>query len=328
MGLHASHPSPRPPVRRVLVTGGAGFIGSHLVDALLARGAHVRVLDNLSTGRLENLMSVMDSIQFVQGDLRDPDAVAQAVQGMDDVLHQAALPSVPRSVADPLATHEVNATGTLNLLEAARDAGVRRFVYAGSSSAYGNTEVLSKREDMPAQPLSPYAVAKYCGESYARVFHRVYGLETICLRYFNVFGPRQDPENPYAAVVVRFLDALREGRAPLIHGDGRQSRDFTFVRNVVEANLRALDAGPQALGGLFNVACGQSHTLLDLLRHLQDLVGVRVEPHFDAPRRGDVRHSRACLQQSREILGYEPVVDFREGLAATVDWYLKRLAAA
>lgn len=303
-----------------LVTGGAGFIGSNLVRALLERGGNVRVLDNLATGRRTNLADIATEIELIEGDLRDPAVVERAVRGVDTVFHQGALPSVARSLTEPLASHEVNATATLSLLLAARDAGVRRFVYASSSSVYGNTPVLPKSEDLPTSPLSPYAVSKLAGEQYCRVFAQLYGLETVALRYFNVFGPRQDPTSQYAAVIPRFIHAMRRGEPPLIHGDGTQSRDFSYVANVVDANLRAATA-PNVGGEVFNIACGERHSLLELVSALNRILGTRIEPRFGAPRPGDVKHSQADIARARRLLGYEPRVSFEEGLALTVAWY-------
>lgn len=303
-----------------LVTGGAGFIGSHLVEELVRRGEQVRVVDNLSTGRAENLAPWREDIEFLEGDLSDPAVAQRAVEGVDYVLHQAALPSVPRSVEDPRASHEANVTGTLNLLLAARDAGVKRVVYAGSSSAYGDTPTLPKHEAMPPAPLSPYAASKLAGEYYCRVFHKVYGLETVVLRYFNIFGPRQDPTSQYAAVIPKFITALLRGDPPTIYGDGEQSRDFTYVRNVVEANLLACTA-PAAVGEVINVATGTRFTINELFARLRELCGCEVEPLYAPPRPGDVRHSQADIGKAERLLGYRPVVSFREGLKLTVDWF-------
>ncbi|HIE53210.1 MAG TPA: SDR family oxidoreductase, partial [Armatimonadetes bacterium] len=303
-----------------LVTGGAGFIGSHLVEELVRRGEQVRVVDNLSTGRAENLAPWREDIEFLEGDLSDPAVAQRAVEGVDYVLHQAALPSVPRSVEDPRASHEANVTGTLNLLLAARDAGVKRVVYAGSSSAYGDTPTLPKHEAMPPAPLSPYAASKLAGEYYCRVFHKVYGLETVVLRYFNIFGPRQDPTSQYAAVIPKFITALLRGDLPTIYGDGEQSRDFTYVRNVVEANLLACTA-PAAVGEVINVATGTRFTINELFARLRELCGCEVEPLYAPPRPGDVRHSQADIGKAERLLGYRPVVSFREGLKLTVDWF-------
>lgn len=303
-----------------LVTGGAGFIGSNLVERLVRDGHRVRVLDNLSTGRVQNLDGVLQEIEFIQGDLRDLDAVRKAVAGTEVVFHQAALPSVPRSIQDPSSSNEINITGTLNLLVEARDAGVRRVVYAASSSAYGNTAQLPKREDMPASPLSPYAVTKHTGELYLRVFCHVYGLEGLSLRYFNIFGPRQDPSSQYAAVIPKFIMALQRGESPVIFGDGEQSRDFTFIDNAVEANVLAATC-PNARGEVVNVACGQRYTLNDLVRRLQAVMDRPIPPRYVEPRTGDVRDSLADLQRAKEILGYHPLVNFDEGLRRTVDWF-------
>ena len=303
-----------------LVTGGAGFIGSHLVRGLVARGDQVRVLDNLSTGHLHNLAGVSDQIDLIQGDLRDEAAVARAVQGVDTIFHEAALASVPRSVAFPLESHAHCATGTLVLLNAARQANVRRVVYAGSSSAYGNLPFSSKREaDFPT-PLSPYAAAKLAGEFYCQAFFQTYGLETVCLRYFNVFGPRQDPSSPYSAVIPIFIAKLLQGERPIIYGDGLQSRDFTYVENVVNANLKAA-ATQGAAGMTFNVGTGRSVSLLVILEHIQQMLGTKISPHMEPPRVGDVRDSLSDISQTEKVLGYVPQVDLEEGLRKTVDFY-------
>ncbi len=309
-----------------LVTGGAGFIGSNIVERLVDEGHHVRVLDNFSTGRRENLAPWLHRIELLEGDLRDPETVHQAVQGVDYVLHQGAIPSVPRSVDDPLTSHQCNATGTLNLLIAARDAPVKRVVYASSSSVYGDSPELPKRETMPTDPLSPYAVSKLAGETYCRAFCQVYGLETVCLRYFNVFGPRQDPGSQYAAVIPAFVTAMLDGRRPVVYGDGRQSRDFTYVANVVEANLLACRA-EDAAGGVYNAACGRRTTLLELLEALERVTGRQANPRFDPPRPGDVKHSVAAIDQARRHLGYEPIVGFEEGLRRTVAFFADRRPA-
>ena len=303
-----------------MVTGGAGFIGSHIVEELVRRGERVRVLDNFSTGRRENIAPFLEHIELIEGDLRDLPTVRQAVEGVDYVLHQAALPSVPRSVADPLASNAANVTGTLHLLVAARDAGSKRVVYASSSSIYGDNPTLPKQEDMPPVPKSPYAVSKLAGEHYCRAFTAVYGLETVCLRYFNVFGPRQDPASQYAAVIPKFITAMLRNDPPTVYGDGYQSRDFTYVSNVVRANLLAATA-PNVAGRVFNVACGQRYTLLDLIAILDDILGTHVMPIHTAPRPGDVRHSLADVTAAQEALGYQAEVDFRAGLRRTVAWY-------
>lgn len=309
-----------------LVTGGAGFIGSNIVEELLRRGERVRVLDNFSTGKRENLAAFQERIELVEGDLRDLSTVRRAVEGVDYVLHQAALPSVPRSVDDPLENDAVNVTGTLNLLVAARDAGVRRVVFASSCAVYGDEPTLPKREDMLPQPKSPYAVSKLAGEHYCRAFSEVYGLETVALRYFNVFGPRQDPASDYAAVIPLFITRMLRGQAPTIHGDGLQSRDFVYVADVVQANLLAATV-PGVAGHVFNIAGGERYTLLDLIRVLNDVLGTDIVPVHDAPRPGDVRHSQADIGAAQQALGYRVVVDFAEGLRRTVEWYRSRLYA-
>ncbi len=264
-----------------LVTGGAGFIGSHIVETLLQRGERVRVLDNFSTGKRENIKPFLDRIELIEGDIRSYHTVREAVDGVDFILHQAALPSVPRSVKDPITSNEVNVTGTLNILDAARDAKVKRLIYASSSSIYGDLEVLPKTEDMLPRPLSPYAVAKLSGEKYCQVFTRLYGLETVSLRYFNVFGPRQDPHSQYSAVIPKFVDLIRSGQQPLVHGDGEQSRDFTYVGNVVHANLLACEQGLEELAGeVFNIACGRRITINMLIKHINDLLDTAIEPRI------------------------------------------------
>jgi UDP-glucose 4-epimerase len=312
-----------------LVTGGAGFIGSHLVEALLARGHTVRVLDNFSTGSRDNLAAVRDRIELIEVDLTDLDAVRAAARGVEVVFHQGALASVPRSVADPLATHQACATGTLHVLMAAREAKVRRVVYAASSSAYGSLAKLPKCESDPTLPLSPYAVAKLAGEQYCAAFTQVYGLETVRMRYFNVFGPRQSPDSPYAAVIPLFLRAMLAGRSPVIHGDGLQSRDFTYVEDVVQANLLAADA-PAAVGKVYNIACGNRTSLLDLVAEINELLGSDIRPVHDEPRPGDVRHSQADISQARKDLGYSPRTDVGRGLRRCLDDFraARKLSAA
>lgn len=312
-------------MRTFLVTGGAGFIGSHIAETLVERGDKVRVLDNLSTGHLSNMDGFRDRIEFVEGDLLDADTVADVVGGVECIFHQAALASVPRSVEQPQDTNASCVTGTLMLLDAARRAGVRRLIYAGSSSAYGDQPNSSKREtDVPA-PLSPYGAAKLAGEHYCRAFTATYGFETVCIRYFNVFGPRQDPGSPYSAVIPLFITAMLQGRQPVIYGDGLQSRDFTFVTNVVHANLLAADARNIA-GRMFNVANGKSTNLLTLIDVLNRLLGTNVKPHHTEPRPGDVRESLADITLARRMLVYEPLIDFEEGLRRSIDYY-RRLAA-
>lgn len=303
-----------------LVTGGAGFIGSHLVDALLARGDSVRVLDNFSTGSPANLARVRQRIELLTGDLTDLATVERAVQGVELVFHQGALASVPRSVADPLATHWACVNGTLHVLLAARKYGVRRVVYAASSSAYGNSERLPKREGDPTAPLSPYAVAKLAGEQYCAAFSHVYGLETVRLRYFNVFGPRQSPTSQYAAVIPLFIQAMLDGRSPVIHGDGTQSRDFTYVDEVIQANLLAA-AAPNVSGKLYNIACGRRTSLLELVAKLNAILGTRIAPVHDAPRPGDVQHSQADIARAEAELGYRPQTDVETGLRSCVEHF-------
>ncbi len=303
-----------------LVTGGAGFIGSHITEALVKRGDRVRVLDNLMTGHRHNLAHLADKIEFIEGDIRDAEATRKAMEGIQIVFHEAAIPSVPRSVSDPQLNHDANVNGTFNVLMAARDAGVKRVVYAASSSAYGDTEVLPKQEAMLPSPLSPYAAAKLFGEYYCQVFTRVYGLETVALRYFNVFGPRQDPTSPYSGVISKFVTTLLKGETPVIFGDGEQSRDFTYVANVVDANLRAAEA-PEASGHVMNLGIGQRITLNRLLAELQKILGTDLQPTYRETRAGDVRHSLADISRAANLLGYRPLVELAEGLEYTVSWY-------
>ena len=305
---------------KVLVTGGGGFIGSHIVDRLLADGHAVRVLDNFATGRRENLLGVMDEIELVEGDIQSYERVHNAVAGCEVVLHQGALPSVPRSVQDPLTSNATNVTGTLNVLLAARDAGVCRVVYASSSSIYGANPELPKHEGLLPQPISPYAVAKLAGEGFCRSFNEIYGLETVALRYFNVFGPRQDPLSQYAAVVPNFISAMMNGASPVVYGDGEQSRDFTYVGNVVEGNVLAMTAEGVA-GKAYNVAAGDRTTLNELLAHIGRLVGREPAPRYDEPRPGDVKHSHADVSAAARDLGYTPNVSIEEGLRLTFDWF-------
>lgn len=304
----------------VLITGGGGFIGSHLVERLLNEGHAVRVLDNFATGRRENLTDFADHVELVEGDIQSYERVHTAVRGVDIVFHEAALPSVPRSVQDPLTSNASNVLGTLNVLLCARDSGVRRVVSASSSSVYGKNEALPKTEDLATQPISPYAVAKLASEGYCRSFHEVYGLETVALRYFNVFGPRQDPLSQYAAVIPNFIEAALSGRAPAVHGDGEQSRDFTFVANVVDANLLAMDA-ERVAGQAINVACGQRFSLNEVIAEIGDIVGHDLTANHEAPRVGDVPHSQADISLARRLLAYEPAVGLREGLERTVGYF-------
>jgi UDP-glucose 4-epimerase len=302
-----------------LVTGGAGFIGSHLSEELVRRGHRVRVADSFVTGKRSNLAHV-PGVEILEGDLSDLDVARDAVKGVDVVLHQAALPSVPRSVKDPITSNRANVDGTLNVLVASRDAGVRRVIFAGSSSAYGNAETSPKHEAMPTAPLSPYALQKVVGEQYLKMFTALYGLETVTIRYFNVFGPRQDPSSPYSGVISLFATALLENRAPTIYGDGEQSRDFTYVANVVDGVLRAADA-PAAVGRIINVATGTSISLNALFESMRKMIGANVKPIYGDSRAGDVKDSLADLRLAKELLGYQPLVPLEEGLRRTVDWY-------
>ena len=302
-----------------LVTGGAGFIGSHLAEELARRGEHVRVVDNLITGKRQNLAHV-PSAEFLEGDLADLDVARRAVQGIDYVLHQAAIPSVPRSVQDPITSNRANIDASLNVLVAARDAGVKRVVYAGSSSAYGNTPTLPKVETMATAPLSPYALQKLVAEQYCQMFTSLYGLETVTIRYFNVFGPRQDPSSPYSGVISLFISALCDARQPTIYGDGEHTRDFTYVANVVDGVLRACTAD-RASGEVINVATGGRISLNTLFKTIRGLVGANIEPIYADLRPGDVKDSQADISKARRILGYQPTVSFEDGLAKTVAWY-------
>ncbi|HLI77503.1 MAG TPA: SDR family oxidoreductase [Acidobacteriaceae bacterium] len=309
---------------RYLITGMAGFIGSTLAHALVEEGHSVRGIDNLSTGRMENLEDILPSVDFEVADLRDLDAMRAACADVDFVLHQAALASVPRSVKDPLTSHESNVNGTLNLLMAARDAGVKRVVYAASSSAYGDQEGRAKQEDMIPKPLSPYAVQKLTCEHYIQAFCRVYGMEGICLRYFNIFGPRQAADSPYSGVIAQFIFKMLAGEVPTINGDGSVSRDFTFVANAVQANLRACHAPKEfANGRVYNVGTGHSHTLTDLYRALADTLGFRHAPKYGPVRPGDIPHSLADISRAQRELGYQPTADFHTGLEKTTAWYLE-----
>jgi nucleoside-diphosphate-sugar epimerase len=304
-----------------LVTGGAGFIGSNLVHALLRQGMRVRVFDDLSTGRLVNLEDLLGDLEVVEGDVRDAEAVHAATQGCAVVFHQAAIPSVARSVADPVATNEANVTGTLNVLLAARDAGVQRIVFASSSSVYGNAPEMPVHEDLPCRPISPYGVSKLAGERYLQAFWESYELPTVALRYFNVFGPRQNPRAEYAAVVPRFVTAALEGTPATIFGDGEQARDFTYVGDVVQANLLAADSTPDAWGRVFNVACGDRHTVNQLLAAVQEAAGgPPVPPVHEPARAGDVRESHAAIHAAERVLGYSPEYGFADGLRRTVAW--------
>ena len=305
-----------------LVTGGAGFIGSHLVEELLRRGEKVRVLDNFSTGKRENVDPFIDRIELIEGDIRSHHIVREAVEGVDFVLHQGALPSVPRSIKDPITTNEVNVTGTLHVLDAARDAGVKRVVYASSSSVYGPDPVLPVREEMNPNPVSPYAVAKLTGEKYCHAFSKVYGLETVALRYFNIFGPGQDPKSQYSAFIPLFVVGMMEGQALTIDGDGLQAKDFTYVSNVVEANLLAAVAEGVS-GEVFNVGCGASTSVNEVVGHLRNIIGAEGNITYGPARAGDVPQSLAAIDRAREKLGYEPRVLIEEGLELVALWFRK-----
>jgi nucleoside-diphosphate-sugar epimerase len=312
---------------RALVTGGGGFIGSHLARRLLREGYDVRVLDNFATGRRENLLEIQNDIELVEGDIQSYERVHNAVRGCHVVAHLAALPSVPRSVQDPLTSNATNVTGTLNVLLAARDADVGRVVYASSSSVYGANPELPKREQMPALPISPYAVAKHAGESYCRAFNQVFGLETVSVRYFNVFGPGQDPLSQYAAVIPNFITALLARKSPVIFGDGEQSRDFTYIDNVIEGTFRALTQAGNG-GKVFNIAMGGRVTLNELFRMLRDMTGADVEARYEEGRPGDVPHSEASIDRARADLGYEPIVSTEDGLRETLAWFEQRAVEA
>ncbi len=306
---------------KCLVTGGAGFIGSHLVEKLVEAGEDVVALDDLSTGKSSNIESVMDKIRFVKGDIRDEELVRKTMKGIDFVFHQAALRSVPLSVVNPGAFNDVNITGTLNILLAARDSKVKRVVFASSSSVYGESGPL-KQEEMKTQPVSPYAVSKMAGELYCSIFNNLYGLETVSLRYFNVFGVRQDPESQYAAVIPAFISRALANEPPLVHGDGLQSRDFTYVENITIANIKAAKSKGVA-GKVFNIACGKRYTLLEILDKIGLFLGKKITPKFLPPRGGDVRHTLADITLSKKFLGFEPAIDFDEGLKKTIRWFEK-----
>lgn len=320
-----SNSAPEP--RRVVVTGGAGFIGSHLATALVERGDEVVVLDDFSTGHRRNLAHLEGQVEVVEGSIADSQTVARALEGAWGILHQAAMPSVPKSIKLPAETHTANITGTLTLLNGARQAGVQRVVYAASSSAYGDQEAERKSEDLTPRPLSPYAVQKLTGEYYCQVFNALYGVETIGLRYFNVFGPRQDPASAYAAVIPAFITRILSGESPIIHGDGGQSRDFTFIGNVIDANLKALAAPAEACGRIYNAACGENASVLDLVHLINSHLGTDVAPQHIDPRAGDVRHSCADPRAAAEALGFTAQISLKEGLARTIAWYQANHAA-
>jgi UDP-glucose 4-epimerase len=307
---------------KYLVTGGAGFIGSNIVSELLKQGQQVVVLDNFATGKRENILPLMknENLTMIEGDLRSFHIVRSAVKGVDYILHQGALPSVPRSINDPITSNDVNILGMLNILEAAKEFGVKRVVTASSSSIYGNSETLPKEESMPVNPLSPYALTKYAQERYCQIFSQIYGLETVALRYFNVFGPNQDPTSQYSAVIPKFIKLIMADKEPVIYGDGSQSRDFTFVENNVWANIQACTA-PKAAGEVINIACGERYTLIDLVNMINEILGKKIEPKFEKDRAGDVKHSLAGIDKAKDLLGYEVKVDFREGLRRTVEFF-------
>lgn len=307
---------------KYLVTGGAGFIGSNIVSELLKQGQQVVVLDNFATGKRENILPLMKdkNLTMIEGDLRSFHIVRSAVKGVDYILHQGALPSVPRSINDPITSNDVNILGMLNILEAAKEFGVKRVVVASSSSIYGNSESLPKVETMPINPMSPYALTKYAQERYCQIFSQIYGLETVALRYFNVFGPRQDPTSQYSAVIPKFIRLIMADKEPVIYGDGSQSRDFTFVENNVWANIQACTA-PKAAGEVINIACGERYTLIELVQMINEILGKNIEPKFETDRAGDVKHSLAGIEKAKELLSYEVRVDFREGLRRTVEYF-------
>ncbi len=308
---------------KILITGGAGFIGSHLLRALLDRGDEVCVLDDLSSGRRSNLEGLSGSLEFIEGSLLDAPLLERALEGVNGVLHQAAMPSVPKSIAQPLATHEANVTGTLRLLEACRHGGKPRVVFAGSSSAYGDHQEFKKSEELEPRPLSPYALQKLSSEYYCHLYHDLFGLETVVLRYFNVFGPRQDPNSQYSAVIPLFITRALQGLPLTIHGDGLQSRDFTYVQNVVDANLAALDLGSNICGRVYNVACGDSITLLDVIDMLEDAIGVKVQRSFVDSREGDIRHSCANISRIESEFDWSPNISMKVGMEKTIAYYAK-----
>ena len=307
---------------KYLVTGGAGFIGSNIVSELLKQRQQVVVLDNFATGKRENILLLMknENLTMIEGDLRSFHIVRSAVKGVDYILHQGALPSVPRSINDPITSNDVNILGMLNILEAAKEFGVKRVVVASSSSIYGNSESLPKVETMPINPMSPYALTKYAQERYCQIFSQIYGLETVALRYFNVFGPNQDPTSQYSAVIPKFIRLIMADKEPVIYGDGSQSRDFTFVENNVWANIQACTA-PKAAGEVINIACGERYTLIDLVNMINEILGKNIEPKFEKDRAGDVKHSLAGIDKAKGLLGYEVRVDFKEGLERTVEYF-------
>lgn len=306
---------------KYLITGGAGFIGSNIVRKLLELGEEVRVLDNLSTGKIENIKPFLEKIEFIEGDFTDLEVAKKGVEGIEYVLHQGAIPSVPRSVDDPLKTNNANVLGTLNMLVASRDRGVKRFVYAASSSAYGDSAVMPKEENMNVAPMTPYAIQKLTGEQYCQSFYRLYGLETVCLRYFNVFGPNQDPESVYSAVIPLFIKKILKGEAPVIYGDGDISRDFTYVDNNIDANLKACLAPKEVAGEVINIATGYEISLDQLVEKINEILGTKIKPVYKEGRKGDIKHSLADISKAKKLLGYEPLINFDEGLKRTVEFY-------
>lgn len=311
-------------MRTYLVTGGAGFIGSHIAEELVKRGYSVRIVDNFLTGKRENLVSFQDKVELIDGDVRDLSICREAVKGVDFVLHQAALPSVPRSIEDPFLTNEINVNGTLNILIASRKAKVKKFVFASSSSVYGDDSHLPKKEGIEGTPLSPYALSKLMGEKYCQIFSTLYGLSTICLRYFNIFGPRQDPFSQYAAVIPNFINHILKRKRCTIFGDGEQSRDFTYVSNVVEANLIASEA-QETSGEVFNLGCGSRTTVRFLAEKINEIANSNISPFYGKPRPGDIKHSYADISKARKLLKYQPVVSFEEGLERTIQWYKEKM---
>lgn len=308
---------------KVLITGGSGFIGSNIAHSLVKKGSKVRIIDNFSTGRKVNIEDIKNSVELIEGDIRDIETVKDAVSGVDYIFHEAALPSVARSVEDPVSSNEVNICGTLNVLESAREAKIKRVVYAASSSAYGDTPTLPKIETMKPDPLSPYAITKLTGEYYMKVYYELYGLETICLRYFNVFGPRQDPKSDYAAVIPKFISKILNNENPIIFGDGKQSRDFCFIENVVDANIKSLSAPKEACGRVYNIACGKRIDLLELVEIINKYLGKNLKPIHNEARAGDVKHSLADISLAQKYIGYNVLVNVEEGLAKTIEWFKK-----
>jgi len=310
-------------VPKYLVTGGAGFIGSNIVRKLIAKGEKVKVLDNFNTGKKENLHGLIDDIECIEGDFTRDQTVMKAVKDVDIIFHQGAIPSVPKSIKDPIKTNHANINGTLKLLNAAVKENVSRFIYAASSSAYGFNETLPKLENMPGRPMSPYAVSKYVGEHYCKVFHYLHGIETISLRYFNVFGPGQDPHSKYAAVIPAFIESILNDRSPIIYGDGKQSRDFTYIDNVVSANLLAAEA-PHLQGDVINIGSGSEIVLNDLIKSINTILGKNIPASYTAERQGDVKHSRADIELAEKTIGYRPIVPFHEGLTNTINWFVNQ----